>query len=635
MGSNLNPYFESFPIDHKFYHLFHAIKGKVEKMAKVTSVINCILCFLIVALTIQLVTAAEYKTGLGVDPNEGYAPLTVTFFDGGSFTIDMGGVYPVEWEWDLDDGTIVREERFVHTYYQPGIYYPKAEVLWSNGHYTTGTSNVVTVRSPITQVTTQPTTYPITMPPTPYSEPGGYDSPADYNPDLTVSELWVMPDSVDAGRTITVTGRIVNLGGRDVNQVTVGYYLSTDAEFDRGDRKLGDYSIAAPIGHETYDRQILLIPEDTYSGRYFLLKVIDPDNRIVERNRSNNVEARPLEVAGKEQQVIYPPVEIETPVITQQVTPVFTPVSVQPTYTEPPYPEPDTIQQITSQPTPFPPPPTLPVTPLLTPAWTPAVPPDIFPNEGFSITVSPVDTSAYAGRGLDYNLTIAAAPAFQRPIQLSLEIDALVTSFRFDLGRVNPPYPQSISRTVPVPSYLPGGIRVTGHIVGESDGTRVATDVYLTILGTDVSLPDSIMLSGAAAVLIALGSLVGLSAAGLSSSLAGIQAAQPALKPDARVSDRRSLYAGRVTGIVWHKERNYVWTGMPDSAEKVSENRDVGEEAPLNRCSCGHLLSETSTFCGNCGKPVQKESVMENICPKCGYAVSPDTVYCGNCGEKI
>ena len=144
---------------------------------KISGLIICLICMVCLVLAIQPATAGEYKTGLGADPSEGYAPLTVYFFDGGSYSIDLDGAYPVEWYWDLDDGTTSSEKSFYHTSTEPGTYYPEAEIQWSDGHYGTGTTHTVSVYYPVTEVITKPPTYH----PDPY--PGTY-TPAENNPDL-------------------------------------------------------------------------------------------------------------------------------------------------------------------------------------------------------------------------------------------------------------------------------------------------------------------------------------------------------------------------------------------------------------------------------------------------------------------
>jgi hypothetical protein len=595
-------------------------------MAKICGIIiHLLLILVIVLMSVHLVIAAEYHTGLGADPNEGYAPLSVRFFDGGSYTSEIPGVTPVEWEWDLGDGTIVSKKEFTHTYWEPGTYRASAQVWWSNGHVSTGTSPVVRVSKPVSKPVTS-------LPVLDYS-----DSSTHNYAELTVSELWVLPDLVDAGKMITVTARIINLGGRDVPMVTVGYYLSTDGVFDSNDKKIGEYSVAAPVGHETYNREMYIIPENTPSGSYFVIMVIDPDNVVYENSKSDNIEVKSLEVSGILQTGATQPVSGQIAPPPERITPVTPAITAIPATPYVPLytPAPGITQQTSPQITPtIPVRTTIPVTPLVTSTRAPTIPPAKPSPGGYVISVSPVETSAYAGEGIDYSLTIIADQIHQAPVFLSLEIDAVITSFQFDLGRIDPPYPKTVVRKVPIPSYFPGGVTVTGYIVGESAGIKERAVVYLTILGTDVSLPDSILLSGAAAGIIAMGGLIGLSAAGLSSSLANVQAVQSSMQQSSR-SDVRSLYAGRVTGIVWRKEKNYVWTGLPDSDRTSLQEDEVLIESTEVRCECGNLISKGVMFCGSCGKPVSETLVQEHICDTCGYTGGDDSVFCGNCGEKF
>ena len=271
--------------------------------------------------------------------------------------------------------------------------------------------------------------------------------------------------------------------------------------------------------------------------------VIDPDNIIVESSKSNNIAIKRLDVIGKQPfQTDTRDIEDSsmqdkkpTPRITETPRPQISPATAAKTHT------PVITPQITS-------PSTLPTTipaqhktPMVTSPAIPAIIPDTIPPGNFVISVSPLKSSAYAGEDVEYSLTINAAPSFQSSVLLKLEVDAIITKLNFDLGRIDPPYPRTFVRKVPIPSYLPGGITVTGHIVGESGASTASTDVYLTILGTDVSLPDSLVLSGSAAVLMTVGSLLGLSAASLSSSLAGLQTEQVSAKSDSS-SARSELF---------------------------------------------------------------------------------------------
>ncbi|RQD80659.1 MAG: hypothetical protein D5R96_08315 [Methanocalculus sp. MSAO_Arc2] len=247
------------------------------------------------------------------------------------------------------------------------------------------------------------------------------------------------------------------------------------------------------------------------------------------------------------------------------------PVPVTPVRTPTPVTDIPVITPVPVDPTPVP---YTPVTPPIPddPEGTPVIyrgyydpsAPLPIPDEGYLIVVHPRDATVYAGAELDYYLTISAAPGHQQPVYLVLEIDAIVTSYQFELGQINPPYPRTIVSSVPIPAYLPGGIRITGTIIGESGGLREETTVYLSILGTGATIQDTIILSGAAAGVLVAGGLLGLSASGLSSSLASIQALQSGTQQTGR-SDRQSLYAGSAAGIIWHKEGDYVWTGQPDT----------------------------------------------------------------------
>jgi hypothetical protein len=618
---------------------------------------------------------------------------------------------------------------------------------------------------------------------------GAYPSESEYGvssyPDLTSTELWVQPEEVRPGEMVTVTSRLMNIGGSDVTSVLVGYYLSTDRYHDGNDIKIGDYTIASPVGYETHNKKMLLIPDDVPSGSYYLIKVIDPHGRIAEESKSNNFAEHPLFIArgdtptvpespvqpvpmplspvpqpgvsesdirefstgniyrvmnnptepvivsfdtpvmivsienyhwndaqgdtpgmvgltelysGDKQSfgpwqaigtpgqggvvdaywTVYPDIVVpagtytvtdsspetwstnedsgyqgmtriryqpvsETNVPQEPVQPIITPLVIQPVVTKiiTPATTPIHVQITPAITTPT----SRPVSPAVNAPVSSPIPPSSarIPPGGYAISVSPSQTTAYAGSNLDYSLTIHADQTFQSPVSLRLEIDAVVTTFQFDLGRANPPYPNTIVKTIPIPSYLPGGITVTGNIIGQSGGKTEKAVVYLTIIGSGTSIPDTLVLSGAAAGIIAVGGLIGLSAAGLSSSLSGVQAAQSTAGSGSG-NQCPSWYAGRVTGIIWKKERDYVWTGLPDTAvndehviEPISEpvGQPIGSYQ-MKLCTCGAPLSEGSEFCGSCGKRTGIDNPdTEMVCNSCGHPVDKDTAFCGNCGEKI
>lgn len=188
----------------------------------------------------------------------------------------------------------------------------------------------------------------------------------------------------------------------------------------------------------------------------------------------------------------------------------------------------------------------------------PAVPPPP-PATGYLITVSPAYATAYPGTDLEYSLTVTAAPDFQQPVYLVLHIDAVVTSLEYDLGRVDPPYPKTVLATVPIPSYLPGGIDVSGRVVGTGGGITRETSVELGLIGSGATIQETVVFSGAAAGILIAGGMLGLSAAGVSSALASLQSSVQQVSP----TSRPQWYAGQTTGIAWRRERGYTWSGIP------------------------------------------------------------------------
>lgn len=252
-----------------------------------------------------------------------------------------------------------------------------------------------------------------------------------------------------------------------------------------------------------------------------------------------------------------PDMVLETP---RPVTPISE--EVVPTPTPPPTPVATPIEPVPTphQPERTPDPVVVPPTETIIPATPPPA-----PDSGYLITVSPEYATAYPGTDLDYSLTITAAPDFKEPVHLILHIDAVVTSLEYDLGRVNPPYPDTVVATVPIPSYLPGGIDVSGRVVGYGGGITQETAVVLGILGTGAGIQETVLFSGAAAGILIAGGVLGMSAAGVSSALASLQSSAQQVSP----SSRPQWYAGQTTGIAWRKERGYTWSGEPGADGSV------------------------------------------------------------------
>ena len=112
----------------------------------------------------------------------------------------------------------------------------------------------------------------------------------------TPSDLQVTRTSVDdtgyAGVSYRASATIRNAGGHSAKNVTVRFYLSSDAEFSPAtDAPLGDAFGASvdALSEQTVTSTVLTIPSGASPGSYFVFAQVDPANEIVETDDSNNV----------------------------------------------------------------------------------------------------------------------------------------------------------------------------------------------------------------------------------------------------------------------------------------------------------------------------------------------------------
>ncbi|MBL9039808.1 MAG: putative Ig domain-containing protein, partial [Archangium sp.] len=112
----------------------------------------------------------------------------------------------------------------------------------------------------------------------------------------TPADLRVTRTSADqagyAGVTYRASATVRNDGGRAASNVTVRFYLSTDAQLDPlTDAQIGD-AVAALIpalAEQVVAASTLTIPSGTAPGSYFVIPQIDPSNAVAETNDTNNI----------------------------------------------------------------------------------------------------------------------------------------------------------------------------------------------------------------------------------------------------------------------------------------------------------------------------------------------------------
>lgn len=118
------------------------------------------------------------------------------------------------------------------------------------------------------------------------------------SPDLIISYNGVTT-AAQANTIISANMRISNLGGSDLEDVSVSFYLSEINVFSEELEPLQMASSTLNIGayQEGINRVFLpVIPYDTEPGRYVLFAKIDSDDQIIELNEDNNIAKASIQI---------------------------------------------------------------------------------------------------------------------------------------------------------------------------------------------------------------------------------------------------------------------------------------------------------------------------------------------------
>jgi hypothetical protein len=99
----------------------------------------------------------------------------------------------------------------------------------------------------------------------------------------------------------------------------------------------------------------------------------------------------------------------------------------------------------------------------------------------FTINVQPKKTTVKPGDFVTYHLSINADPGFDDPIDLTLQVSALVYSSTFEIGEQYPPYPKTFEYSIQIPEDVPTGITGKGVLVATSGEYVVEEEVEITL----------------------------------------------------------------------------------------------------------------------------------------------------------
>ena len=101
------------------------------------------------------------------------------------------------------------------------------------------------------------------------------------------------------GGRVSINYAITNNSSTSWRNLTIGFYLSTDATFDLdGDTFLESETQNVRAGEREPEFEQISLPDQVASGEYFLLVVLDPRNFVTETNKANNVVATPITIGG-------------------------------------------------------------------------------------------------------------------------------------------------------------------------------------------------------------------------------------------------------------------------------------------------------------------------------------------------
>ncbi len=117
------------------------------------------------------------------------------------------------------------------------------------------------------------------------------------------------------------------------------------------------------------------------------------------------------------------------------------------------------------------------VSPSPTVTCTPAGPP------GFTVGVSPAETTAPRGTTVTYHMAIAAQNCFSGNISMQLLASAFfgLKTETVDLGVQQPPYPKTIDYPFPIPDEWPPGITIDGIITSTGGGITRENRIVLHV----------------------------------------------------------------------------------------------------------------------------------------------------------
>jgi 16S rRNA G966 N2-methylase RsmD len=122
----------------------------------------------------------------------------------------------------------------------------------------------------------------------------------------------------------------------------------------------------------------------------------------------------------------------------------------------------------------------------------------------FSIIIEPDDLTVNVGDEVTYEISIEADEGFNESINFELEVSALTWQTSFEVGFMDPPYPQEFTYSFIIPEEIPIGITATAIVRGTSGVYEVEETVKLTIQKPIPGFPIESVILGTASLVVIL-----------------------------------------------------------------------------------------------------------------------------------
>jgi len=123
---------------------------------------------------------------------------------------------------------------------------------------------------------------------------------------LEIQTFSVSPEYPRAGGRVTLAYRVANVGGESANDFTLEFYLSNDALRSPDDLSLGNAVEVNQLDAGGYIETGVerTIPHYMMAGRYYILAIVDRQNRIREIDENDNIRSALITIPGPNLRII-------------------------------------------------------------------------------------------------------------------------------------------------------------------------------------------------------------------------------------------------------------------------------------------------------------------------------------------